>query len=362
MSAQTASMDDVTFAESMSQLEEIEPGTYRAAVPPVWSNGIGAAHGGWLLALNLNAVLKETAKVKPNLQHPLSVTSQYLAPAHPRDGLISVTARVLRHGKRFAFAQSTTVNGKNEIALVATFCIGEAVKAPGVPAAVVDFGPQLSIEQMRMPEMIPPDACVEFSEVYMKGRPRFRPGGRLRPLSVILSDPRFSYFVNRRTKLPIDGGLMDMPALSWVSFANEQAHDALSLTYWSDGVLPPNLHVSVGEAYRRLAREAAGKDAPDEEILAIGWSTLSLQVHYPHPITPGVTHVLARSEIELASPTSGTGLFSITIWDPVTGNVVCVGRQSVILPVIRRKTKFDASDRSVRAGVNVEEEDVVSKL
>lgn len=192
----------------------------------------------------------------------------------------------------------------------------------------------------------------------MKGRPRFRPGGRLRPQSLILSDPRYVYFVNRRAKLPVDGGLMDMPALCWASFVNREPHSALSLTYFADSVLPPNLHVSVTEAYRRMERES-GRGNREGEIQTIGWSTLSLQCFYPHPLTPGCEYVLARSEIELASPSAGTGTFQVTLWDPTNGNVVCVGRQSCILPVIRKK--IDPEDRKLRAGVNVEEEDVVDQ-
>lgn len=263
-------------------------------------------------------------------------------------------------GKRFAFAQATTVNGKNEVAAISSYCIGEMVRAPGVPASIMDFGPQLSIDGMRMPEMIPPEACEDFGSVFMKGRPRFRPGGRLRPQSIILSDPRFTYFARRREKLPVDAGLMDQPSLCWASFADRSHHTPLSLTYFADSVLPPNLHVGVTEAYRRLERES-GKAAEDGEIATVGWSTLSLQCFYPHPLTPGVEYVLARSEIELASPTAGTGLFQITLWDPSNGNVVCVGRQSVILPVIRQKTKFVPTERGLRGGVNVEEQDVVEK-
>jgi acyl-coenzyme A thioesterase PaaI-like protein len=164
-----ATNEDVTYSESLN-LNPTGPGTYSARVPVAWSNGIGAAHGGWLLSLNLKAVLAEVAAQNANLSHPISVNSQYLSPAHPKDGLMSITAKVLRIGKRFAFAQSTTINGRGEIALVSSFCIGETVRAPGVPASIMDFGPQLAIESMRMPEMIPPEECVDFGDVFMKGR------------------------------------------------------------------------------------------------------------------------------------------------------------------------------------------------
>lgn len=153
-----SSLEDVFFASSM-QLNDQGNGVYTASVPLSWTNGIGAAHGGWALGLNLNAVLKEVSKKSPHLSHPMSSTSQYLAPAHPRDGGVKITVTVLRRGKRFAFAESRTENGKGELAILATFCIGEAVKAPGVPASIADHGPQLSIESMRYPEMIPPNEC-----------------------------------------------------------------------------------------------------------------------------------------------------------------------------------------------------------
>lgn len=74
-SSPSLSTDEVVFYDSMN-LTETGNGVYSALVPTMWTNGIGAAHGGWLLALNLNAVLKEVGKLNKNLSHPISVNSQ----------------------------------------------------------------------------------------------------------------------------------------------------------------------------------------------------------------------------------------------------------------------------------------------
>ncbi|HSQ36580.1 MAG TPA: thioesterase family protein [Acidimicrobiia bacterium] len=100
--------------EQASAVRRVGQTTWAGEVVPGWDI-MGNADGGYTLAIAARAAAE--AAERPD---PVTVTAHYLAPARP--GPVSIEARVVRRGNRFATVAATLVSAERPLlALLGTF-------------------------------------------------------------------------------------------------------------------------------------------------------------------------------------------------------------------------------------------------
>lgn len=124
-------------------VQRVSAGRYLGEVRPGWDIA-GAANGGYLMAVAVNAVLAEVG-----CADPLTVTAHYLAPAGP--GPVQVEVAPLRSGRRLATAAASlsTPDGTRLLAALAT--VAASAPTPGEDVLLAEGAP---------PVLPPPEQCV----------------------------------------------------------------------------------------------------------------------------------------------------------------------------------------------------------
>lgn len=159
-------------------VERVQQGNYRAVLEPGWDVG-GNANGGFMLAIAARAMAAEAGR-----PDPVTITAHYLAPG--RVGPMTVDARVVKQGKRFAVATGAIFSGGGQPLLQVLGTFGDLGQA-GAAVQRIEVEP---------PELPPPGDCVRhrveggapamFGKVDLRLHPedagfaRGEPSGRMR--------------------------------------------------------------------------------------------------------------------------------------------------------------------------------------
>ena len=123
-----------------SAVRRLSETAWEAEIAPGWDVG-GNADGGYTLAIAARAAAE--AAERPD---PVTITAHYLSPGHP--GPVTIEARVVRRGRRFATVQAVLASAKAPVlALLGSF--SELGAYPG-PERV----------EAEPPDLPPPEDCL----------------------------------------------------------------------------------------------------------------------------------------------------------------------------------------------------------
>ena len=143
--------DDLAYPGSLaaaSALSRTGEGSWQGAIAPGWDI-VGAANGGYLLAIAARAAT--LASARPD---PVTVTAHYLAPGAP--GHITVSTEIVKAGKRFTTVSATMSDaGRPLLRMLGSF--GDLQESSGVER--MEAGP---------PDLPPVEEClpVEPTETF----------------------------------------------------------------------------------------------------------------------------------------------------------------------------------------------------
>jgi len=247
-------------------------GVYDAEVHDGWDI-MGNANGGYAMALVANAMRAECER-----PDPITITLHYLAPLPP--GPITITAEVLKRGRRFSTVRAELVHG-GRVAVVALGAFGElpeVVPSPG-QAAPPDLPPYEQCPARGSSDAGAPFGLVERLDM------------RLHP-----DDTGFA------TGNPSGEARMR----GWFAFADDRPTDVLAVLLATDAFPPPVLHLPG----------------------VVGWvPTIELTVHMRARPTPGLLRCAFESRIVQGDTCVEDG----EVWDS-SGLCVAQVRQIGLMP------------------------------
>lgn len=252
-------------------LTESEPGTWAGAIAPDWDI-VGNANGGYLLAL-AGRTMAGTA----DRQDVTSITGHFLRPG--KEGPVTVSAEVVKAGRRFTTVHATVAAAKPLISALGTFTdLRDSLK---------DQRTMIIGERPLFPG---PDECqrVEASETFP---PKFMSNVDLR----LHPDDNFYH-------APSGNLLMR----GWLKHINDEPWDSIGLLLASDAFPPTIFNSSIGVAW-----------VP----------TLELTVHVRKRPAPGWLQCHFSSRFVSEGFVEEDGL----MWD-ATGTLVAQSRQLSLLP------------------------------
>ena len=186
-----------------------EGGALLADLDQTWQVGGGILNGGYLLSVAARAAVSESPH-----PHPVAVAASYVRPTPAGEGTLEVTpgaaGRTLAHS---VVTLSSSGAGPSIVVQATTATLGD--EAPDYDAS-------------RMPDMPPPDECVDLS-ARLNPDPSKRPG-LSRHVDSRLDPATAGWTVGEPSDEPV--------MRAWIRFVDGRPADPLALLTFSD-VLPP---------------------------------------------------------------------------------------------------------------------------
>jgi acyl-CoA thioesterase len=203
--------DTAVWREDGADLAQVgQPTVFGAAIAPDWRAGRGP-HGGYLAAMLLRALVESVADAD---RAPRSLTIHYARA--PEAGPVRISTVLEREGRSLSTLSARMHQGEELIALV--------LAAFSLPWG----GPE--IDDVRMPDVEPPDPSREGVRLIEHGGPEFARHLVLQP---------------RMEGRPFAGAGQPMEIRGWLGLAEPRPIDPLSLAFFSDALIPaPFMHLS----------------------------------------------------------------------------------------------------------------------